>query len=261
VERVVLNALHTRPCRLTVHIVSVRIAMWSGPRNISTAMMRAWGNRDDTVVIDEPFYTFYLKATGIQHPGAAEVIATGETDWRKIIAHLTGPIPHGKRIFFQKQMTHHLLPQIDREWLSGMTNCFLIRDPREVISSYIKKREDPALEDLGFVQQAEIFDSVRRHTNAVPPVVDAKDVLQNPERILRLLCEAIRVEFTESMLSWPSGFRKTDGVWAKHWYGEVAKTTSFQPYRPRHYELPESLRELCERCHDCYEKLYLHRLS
>jgi len=238
----------------------VRIAMWSGPRNISTAMMRAWGNRDDTFVIDEPFYAFYLEATGIQHPGAAEVIATGETDWRKVVAHLTGPIPHGKPIFFQKQMTHHLLPQIDREWLSAVTNCFLIRDPCEVISSYIKKREDPALEDLGFVQQAEIFDFVRTLTNAVPPVVDAKDVLQNPERTLRLLCEAIGVEFNSSMLSWPPGMRDTDGIWAKHWYGEVAKTTSFQPYRSSHHELPEKFRALYERCRNCYEKLYPHRL-
>jgi hypothetical protein len=240
---------------------AVRIAMWSGPRNISTAMMRAWGNRDDTIVIDEPFYAYYLRATGKAHPGADEVIATGEMDWRKIVAHLTGPIPNGKTIFFQKQMTHHLLPEIDREWLGAVTNCFLIRDPREVINSYIKKREDPALEDLGFVQQAEIFDFVRTRTNAVPPVVDARDVLQNPERTLRLLCKALGVEFTKSMLSWPPGLRETDGVWAKHWYGEVAKTTSFQPYRPRDHELPENLRQLYERCRDCYEKLYQYRLS
>src|ERR671919_861098 len=212
VERVVLNALHTWPCRLTVHTVSIRIAMWSGPRNISTAMMRAWGNRADTVVIDEPFYAYYLKATGKKHPGAEEVIAAGGTDWRNVVARLTGPVPNGKRIFFQKQMTHHLLPEIDREWLGAVTNCFLIRDPREVINSYVKKREDPALEDLGFVQQAEIFDFVRTHTNVVPPVVDAKDVLQNPERTLRLLCEAIGVDFSESMLSWPPGFRETDGI-------------------------------------------------
>src|SRR5215813_175787 len=159
--------------------MSLRIAMWSGPRNISTAMMRAWGSRNDTVVIDEPFYPYYLKVTCIEHPGADEVIATGETDWQKVVAHLTGSIANGKRIFFQKQMTHHLLPEIDRGWLGAVTNCFLIRDPREVISSYAKKREDPALEDLGFVQQAEIFDFVRSRTNAVPPVVDARDVLQN----------------------------------------------------------------------------------
>lgn len=224
-------------------------------------MMRAWGNRDDTVVIDEPFYAYYLQVTGKQHPGADEVIATGETDWRKIVARLTGPIPNGKGIFFQKQMTHHFLPEVDREWLGGMTNCFLIRHPREVIASYVKKREGPPLEDLGFVQQAEIFDLVCERTNAIPPVVDAKNVLQNPERMLRLLCEAVGVEFTKSMLSWPLGLRDTDGVWAKHWYGEVAKTTSFQPYRPTHYEVPENLRELYERCRDCYEKLYQHRLS
>src|SRR6184192_3609056 len=187
VKRVVINALHARFCRLTVHTMSIRIAMWSGPRNISTAMMRSWGNRDDTTVIDEPFYAFYLQATGFQHPSAGEVIATGETDWRKVIAHLTGPVPGDKRIFFQKQMTHHLLPEVDREWLGAVTNCFLIRDPCEVISSYIKKREDPALEDLGYVQQNEIFDFVRMRMNAVPPVVYAKDVLQNPERTLQLL--------------------------------------------------------------------------
>ena len=238
----------------------IRIAMWSGPRNISTAMMRAWGNRDDTVVVDEPFYAYYLRATDIAHPGADEVIATGENDWRKVVAYLTGPVPNGKQIFFQKQMTHHLLPEIDREWLAAVINCFLIRDPREVISSYIKKREDPALEDLGFVQQAEIFDFVRTRTNAVPPVVDAKDVLQNPERTLQLLCEAIGVEFSKSMLSWSPGLRDTDGIWAKYWYGEVAKTTSFQPYSLRHYELPEKLHELYERCRNCYKKLYQHRL-
>jgi len=239
---------------------AICIAMWSGPRNISTAMMRAWGNREDTVVVDEPFYAYYLRATKIAHPGADEVVATGETDWRKVIACLTDPVPKGKQIFFQKQMTHHLLPDVDREWLGAVTNCFLIRDPREVIASYIKKREDPALEDLGFVQQAEIFDFVRTRTNTVPPVVDAKDVLQNPERTLRLLCEATGVEFSESMLSWAPGLRDTDGIWAKHWYGEVAKTTSFQPYHPTPGEVPAQLRKIYERCYECYERLNEHRL-
>ena len=239
---------------------AIRIAMWSGPRNISTALMRAWGNRDDTVVIDEPFYPYYLQVTGIQHPSADEVIASGKTDWRKVVAHLTGPIPNAKQIFFQKQMTHHLLPEIDREWLSAVTNCFLIRDPREVIASYVKKREDPALEDLGFVQQAAIFDFVRTRTNSVPPIVNANDVLENPERMLRLLCEAVGVEFTRSMLSWPPGLRDTDGIWAKHWYGEVAKTTSFQPYRPTEYDVPQRFREIHERCRGCYERLFAYRL-
>ena len=237
-----------------------RIAMWSGPRNISTAMMRAWGNRPDTFVIDEPFYAYYLKATGKKHPGAHEVIASGETDWQKVIAQLTDPIPNARRIFFQKQMSHHLLPEVDREWLGAVTNCFLIRDPREVIASYIKKREEPALSDLGFIQQAEIFDFVRTRTSSIPPIVDAKDVLENPERMLRLLCEAVGVEFSQSMLSWPAGLRETDGVWAGHWYREVAKTTSFQPYRPRHAEVPTHLREIYDCCRECYERLYEYRL-
>ena len=223
-------------------------------------MMRAWGNRPDTIVVDEPFYAYYLNATGRKHPAADEIIGAGATDWRKVIRQLTGPIPGGKRIFFQKQMTHHLLPEVDREWLTGVTNCFLIRDPREVIISYLKKQGDPTLNDLGFVQQSEIFDWVHARTDVPPRVLDARDVLENPQRTLGLLCDAIGVDFSESMLSWPPGLRGTDGIWAKHWYGEVAKTTSFHPYRPRYYELPENLREIYDRCRDCYEKLYQHRL-
>lgn len=234
--------------------------MWSGPRNISTAMMRAWGNRADTFVVDEPFYAFYLNATGKKHPGADEVIAHGETDWRNVVEQLTGDVSGGKRIYFQKQMTHHLLPEIDRQWIVDLTNCFLIRDPREVISSYIKKNPEPTLEDLGFVQQQKIFDFVRDKTGIVPPVVDAKDVLQNPERMLRLLCDAVGVEFDRAMLSWPPGLRETDGIWAKYWYDEVARSTSFQPYRPKNQPVPDRLREIYERCRECYERLYEHRL-
>jgi hypothetical protein len=239
---------------------SVRIAMWSGPRNISTAMMRAWGNRADTFVVDEPFYAYYLSATGKEHPGADEVIASGETDLGELISQLTGPTPKGKRIFFQKQMAHHLLPEVNREWLGAVTNCFLIRDPREVIASYIKKREHPALPDLGLMQQAEIFDLVRTRAKSVPPVVDAKDVLENPGRMLRLLCDAVGVEFRESMLSWPPGLRETDGTWAMHWYGEVARTTSFQPYRPSQAKVPRHLEGIYKQCREPYERLYEYRL-
>jgi hypothetical protein len=239
---------------------AVRIAMWSGPRNISTAMMRSWGNRADTAVIDEPFYAFYLNATGKKHPGADEVIASGETNWRKVIERLTGPIPDGKRIYFQKQMTHHLLPEVDRQWLGAVTNCFLIRDPREVIASYIKKNPDPALEDLGFVQQEEIFDFVRDEAGILPPVVDARDILQNPARILPLLCDAIGVEFSDAMLSWRPGLRDTDGIWAKYWYDDVARSTSFQPYLPKKEPMPERLRKVHEQCCECYDRLYQHRL-
>jgi hypothetical protein len=234
--------------------------MWSGPRNISTAMMRAWDNRADTAVIDEPFYAYYLERTGKKHPGAAEVIAQGETDWRKIVNQLTAPTPSGKRIFFQKQMTHHLLPEIDRDWIVDLTNCFLIRDPREVILSYIKKNPEPELEDLGFVQQCEIFNFVRAKTKSVPPIVDARDVLQDPERILRLLCDAIGIPFDVAMLSWPPGLRETDGIWAKHWYDAVVRSTSFQPYERREGNVPSHLKEIYGRCRECYQELYEHRL-
>jgi hypothetical protein len=240
----------------------IRIAMWSGPRNISTAMMRSWGNRADTAVVDEPLYAYYLEKTGKEHPMAAEVIAQGETDWRKAVARIIKePIPGGKRIYFQKQMTHHLLPGIDRAWIVDLTNCFLIRDPREVILSYIKKNPDPELADLGFVQQCEIFNFVRERTNSVPPVVAADDVLRNPERMLRLLCEAIGVDFDKAMLSWPPGLRETDGIWAKHWYDAVARSTSFAPYKPREGKVPDSLKAIYERCCECYEQLHQHRLN
>jgi hypothetical protein len=240
--------------------VPVRIAMWSGPRNISTAMMRAWGNRADTAVVDEPFYAYYLERTGKKHPGAEDVIASGETDWREVVDQLSTAVPSGKRIFFQKHMTHHLLPEIDRKWIVDLTNCFLIRDPREVILSYIKKNAEPTLEDLGFVQQQKLFDFVCEQKSLVPPVVDAREILENPERMLRLLCHTIGVEFDPAMLSWPAGLRETDGIWAKYWYEEVARSTSFQPYKPRNGTIPDHLREIHERCRECYEQLRQHRL-
>ncbi len=151
----------------------------------------------------------------------------------QVVAQLTGPVPQGRRIFYQKQMTHHLLPEIERRWLEEVVNCFLIREPREVIVSYLKKNGEPTAMDLGFPQQAEIFDWVRARNGAVPPVIDAREVLENPERVLRLLCEAVGVEFSEAMFSWPPGLRATDGIWAKHWYGEVEHSTSFRAPMPR----------------------------
>ena len=224
-------------------------------------MLRSWGNRPDTFVCDEPFYAYYLRETGRQHPERDEVIAHGETDPRKIIAQLTGPIPNGKRIYYQKQMTHHLLPAIDRAWLAGVTNCFLIRDPAEVIASYIKKNNEPTLEDLGFVQQAEIFDWVCQQTGGTPAVLDAHDVLEHPEKILRLLCEAVAVEFTDAMLSWAPGLRETDGIWAKHWYEEVKSSTGFRKPAMGTAAVPERLRNICDAARECYERLYTHRLK
>jgi hypothetical protein len=178
-----------------------------------------------------------------------------------VVEALTGDVPQGKRVFYQKQMTHHLLPPIDRAWLGAVTNCFLIRDPRDVIVSYIKKNNDPTLEDIGFVQQAEIFDWVRAETGTVPAVIEARDVLENPRRILELLCGKVGVDFSDSMLSWPPGLRETDGIWAKHWYGEVVTSTTFRQPPPREPEpVPERLREVYEKAREAYECLYRHRV-
>ncbi len=239
----------------------VRLAMWSGPRNISTAMMRAWGSRPDTFVCDEPLYAHYLQATGRDHPGAEEVIAAGETDWRKAAAWLAGPVPEGKAIFYQKHMTHHLLPSMGRDWLGGLAHGFLIREPGEVITSYLKKSHDPTFEDLGFGQQAEIFEWVRAQTGATPPVLDARDVLDHPEAALRRLCERLGVPFLPAMLSWAPGLRATDGVWARHWYPEVETSTGFHPYRAKPDAVPDRLRGVYQQCRDAYERLYAYRIQ
>ncbi len=238
----------------------LRLAMWSGPRNISTAMMRSWDNRNDTVVCDEPLYTHFLQATRKEHPGRDEVIAAGETDWNKVVAWLTGETPDGQRIFYQKHMTHHLLSHIDRCWLGRVTNCFLIRHPRDVLTSYIKIVPNPSDADTGFPQQHEIFDWVRQNLGLTPPVIDSVEVLNNPRRTLGLLCDALGIEFQESMLSWAPGLRPTDGVWAKYWYKEVETTTAFRPYTPKPDQVPDRLKDLFQRCLDSYEALYEHRL-
>ncbi len=238
-----------------------RIAMWSGPRNISTAMMRSWGNRSDTFVCDEPLYAHYLLKTGTPHPGAAEVIRAHEIDWRKVVDWLTGPVPGGKVIFYQKHMTHHLLPGIDRGWLDRVSNAFLIREPRAVVASFVRIAGTLRLEDTGYPQQLEIFNIVRQRTGRAPPVVDARDVLEDPARLLRQLCAALDVEFTETMLSWPPGPRDTDGVWAKYWYDAVVKTTSFQPSRPKDLPVPAELAGLLADAEAIYRQLYEHCLG
>jgi hypothetical protein len=238
----------------------LRIAMGSGPRNISTALMRSWGNRSDTFVCDEPFYAHYLVQTKIAHPGGEEVIRHQENDWRKVADWLTGPIPDGKTIFYQKHMAHHLLPNMERGWLDEVTNCFLIREPREMLTSLLHFLPQPTLADTGLPQQVEIFQQVMDRTGRTPPIVDARDVLDHPRRTLGLLCDALHVPFSEAMLSWPPGPRRTDGVWAKYWYAAVEKTTSFQPYRPKNDPVPAQLQELHEQCDELYHRLREHRL-
>jgi hypothetical protein len=238
----------------------LRIAMWSGPRNISTALMRAFENRTDTAVTDEPLYGHYLLNSGADHPGREEVIRAQETDWRKVTATLTGPVPEGKPIWYQKHMAHHLLPEVGRAWLDSLTSCFLIRDPRAVLASYVRTRARPTLEDLGLPQQVELFEQLQARTGRIPPVVDAADVLTDPGRMLGLLCQALGIPFSLRMLSWPAGRRPTDGVWAPHWYASVWRSTGFRPYRPP-APLPAEIRPLADACQPLYRRLHTHRLG
>lgn len=242
--------------------MSVYLAMWSGPRNISTAMMRSWGSRADTTVIDEPFYAHYLLHSHHrnEHPGADEVIAAYETDWQNVAAALIGDIPHGKAIYYQKHMTHHMLPHIDLAWTDALTNCFLIREPSEMLISLDKVIPNPELDQTGLPRQWELFERTRQRTGHIPPVIDSADVLKNPRQTLGLLCEAVGLPFDEAMLSWPAGKRDTDGIWAKYWYQAVEQSTGFAPYQPRKQVIPPHLSEQWEACSTIYHQLYLHRL-
>jgi len=236
--------------------------MWSGPRNISTAMMRAFGNRADCAVSDEPFYAAYLAATGLIHPMRDEVIRSQPTEWRAVADAMTGPVPGNKSIWYQKHMTHHMLDGFGREWADGCANAFLIRAPEAVLASYHRVREDFTLEEIGLPRQVELFFRAGDKLGRLPPVIDGRDVLENPEGVLRVLCEALRVTFDPAMLTWPPGPRPTDGVWAPAWYASVEKTTGFGPpsQEPQLDDLPDALKRLAEKARLLYETLAAHRL-
>lgn len=228
--------------------------MWSGPRNLSTALMRSFENRADCSVVDEPLYAAYLAATGLDHPGRDDVIASQPTSPSRVVEELTsGPV--ATPVQYQKHMTHHVLPSVPRGPLAALTHGFLVRDPERVLTSYAKVREEPTLEDLGLPQQVELFESFGG------PVVDAADVLRYPRGTLTLLCEALGLAFDETMLAWPAGPRDTDGVWAPHWYAGVEASTGFAPYSPGSGDpLPDRLAPLLERCRPYYEALAPYRL-
>ena len=232
----------------------VRLAMWSGPRNISTALMRSWENRRDTRVVDEPLYAYYLNETGLNHPGREEIVAAGETSWQPVVAELIAPV---EGVYYQKHMTHHLLPQLPREWITELTNVLLIRDPAEVVASYIRGRADVVAEDIGLVQQTELYDQL----GAEVPVIDAADFLRDPEGYLRWLCDYAGVGFSDRMLQWPAGPRDSDGVWAPYWYRAVIESTGFEPYRPRDVgSLTGEAAEAAERSRLHYERLHAVRV-
>jgi hypothetical protein len=217
-------------------------------------MMRSFGNRPGALVVDEPLYAHYLAATGLDHPGRAEILASQPTRWEDVAAALTGPLPAPVELYYQKHMAHHLLPEVGRGWLGGLRHAYLIRDPAHVVASYARVRGAPTLADLGYAQQVEIF---RAHGG---PVVDAADVLRDPATVLHRLCDALGIGWDPVMLAWPPGRRDTDGVWAPHWYAAVERSTGFARSDPAPVEVPYRLRPLVEAAQPYYDELAAHRI-
>lgn len=238
-----------------------RIAMWSGPRNLSTTLMRSWGARPDAFVTDEPLYAHYLRETSDRrHPGYDETLAAHEADWRRVADWLTGPVPGRKTVWYQKHMAHHLLPGVGRDWVDGLTNCFLIRRPAAVLVSMTEFFPDPRPEDIGLPQQVELFRRERERTGRTPAVIDSCDVLHDPPGVLAKLCEHVGVGYTDAMLTWPPGLRETDGAWAPFWYKKVEQTTGFGAPREDFDDVPEHLLPVLGECQPLYEELAQHRL-
>ena len=240
----------------------IRICMWSGPRNISTAMMRSFGNRSDCAVSDEPFYAAYLAETGLDHPMRDEVLASQPTDWRAVATHLAGPAPGGAKVWYQKHMTHHMLDGFGLDWADGAVNAFLIRDPARVLASYVVKRGEVTLADIGVERQRELFEREADRLGAPPPVVEGRDVLADPAATLGRLCAALGVAFDPAMLAWPAGPRDSDGVWAPAWYDAVERSTGFgpPPDETAPPALTDDLRRIAEAARPHYERLVAFRL-
>ncbi len=241
----------------------VRIAMWSGPRNVSTAMMRAFEARGDCAVSDEPFYAAYLAQTGLDHPMREEVLASQPQDWRKVADAMTGPAPGDAPVWYQKHMTQHMIGGFGLGWSDRCVNAFLIRSPESTLASYAQKRQGFTLEEIGLPAQLAIFNRAADRLGRAPPVVDGADILKDPEGTLRLLCAALGIGFTPRMLSWPPGRRAGDGVWAPAWYEAVEKSTGFAPPRAEaDFEgLEDALKPIAEAARPLYEALARHRLA
>ena len=234
--------------------------MWSGPRNLSTAMMRSFGSRPDTYVSDEPFYGAYLKATGDPQPMADQVMASMDCDWASVARTMTGPCPTGAPVWYQKHMAHHMVGPISLDDLPGLTHAFLIRDPARVIASYAAKRVAVRPEHLGVERQVEYFEREADRVGRAPPVVDSADILASPPDVLSRLCDALGIEWDPAMLRWETGIRETDGIWASHWYDAVAASTGFGSPDNRPVVLDDEARRVADACRPYYERLAAHRI-
>jgi len=234
--------------------------MWSGPRNISTAMMRSWENRNDTEVVDEPFYAFYLNKTRSPHPCFDEVLQSQSDSYEQVTSELTKEVCNSN-IQYQKHMTHHMLEGIDLSWTKALKHCFLIRSPAQVVNSYTNSRGVCSVEDIGIKRQFELYQEIGQISGQDIPIIDSNDVLKDPERILRLLCDKLGVEFMPSMLNWPQGSRTSDGVWAKHWYKNVNDSSGFAPYSAKHVQLNDEQLAVVKQVEPFYQQLYAKRIG
>ena len=236
----------------------IKIAMWSGPRNLSTALMYSFGNRADFAVVDEPFYAHYLRETGLAHPMRDDVLASQPQDADQVIQSLTNPI---SQHFYQKHMCQHMLPSVPRGWINTVKNVFLIRHPARVIASFGAKYEDFGLADIGFSQQLELFEMLRAEGHT-PLVIDSADIREAPEPMLTKLCAALDLSFDPAMLSWPKGGHPSDAIWAAHWYNAVHSSTGFAgPEGPLPVLETEAQQELLAKALPIYERLAAHKLA
>lgn len=238
----------------------MKLAVWSGPRNISTAMMYAFGSRADFAAVDEPFYAAYLALTGLRHPMRDEILAAQSQDVAEVIAELTGPVPDAKMHAYHKHMAQHMLPEVPRDWFTGMRHVFLIRHPARVLPSFAAKYDQTTLADIGIVQQGELYDQLESEGHT-PVVVDSVDIRADPEGMLRALCEEVGLEWDPAMLTWPAGAKPFDGVWADVWYGAVHRSTGFAGPEGRVPVLEGALAEMAEAALPTYEKLAARRLK
>ncbi|MGB1249649.1 MAG: sulfotransferase family protein [Candidatus Promineifilaceae bacterium] len=232
----------------------LRICVWSGPRNISTALMYSFAQRSDTTVVDEALYGHYLSKTPAEayHPGSAEIIATMDNDGERVVRDiLLGP--YNTPIVFHKQMTHHLV-ELDWGFMAQTINVILTRDPVDMLPSYMKNVERPTMVDVGYAKHIKLLNYLRS-LGQEPPVLDSKQVLLNPRKVLTALCEQIGIPFDEAMLTWDAGARLEDGCWAKDWYHSVHRSTGFGAYRPKSAPFPDSLKPLLAECLPYYEQL------
>lgn len=239
----------------------MRIAMWSGPRNLSTAMMYAFGARADCAVWDEPFYAPFLKIGGRPDPMLECIFGREETDPLKVAERCAGPIPENKALFYQKHMPQHMLASFPDDWMNAVKHVFLIRHPARVICSYTKKNGIPVLSDIGIKEQTELFDSLTRQFNERPLVIDSGDIRSNPAAYLELLCHSLGIEWDPAMLSWPAGGHKSDGAWAPHWYPEVWTSTGFAGPEGPLPDVPDSLKPLLQEAMSYYTHLQHYKLT